>query len=284
MKKLAILLLVLMLSLCFCLVACDSGNNSETNDSNTETDGNQDSSITPYEDMIANIASDSALAENIASTYVGSYTTSNAMGVILASHIITLFNDGSLQINLGFFNAMAGSLQETYTGSYTLVGDTLHMDYITGEDDDDARSLEATVENGSFAGKIWIGVSYSTDDITYYQVDTLSFANADEVYVGSTLDSETGEFVANALALYYGADGSYVEDEGQFILSISAENVYDTITGSYSKEWADIDSDDMLKFTYGDCQDLVNYNNSYVLATSFTAENIAFSNSLIRIK
>lgn len=284
MKKIAILLLVMMLSLCFCLVACDSGDNSETSDNNTETEGNQEAETTPYEDMIANIANDSALAADIAYTYVGSYTTSNAMGVILASHIINLFNDGSLQIDLGFFNAMAGNLQESYTGTYTIDGDTLSMDYITGDEEDDARSIETTIENGSFASKLWIGVSYSTEDITYYQVDAISFANADEVYVGSTTDSINGTITASALALYYGAEGSYPEDEGQFILSTCADDLSETITGSYSKEWAGIDSDDMLKFIYSDCEDLVNYNNSYVLATAFTAANTAYSNTLIRIK
>ncbi len=271
----------MMLSLCFCLVACDSTDSTDSPDS---TEGGTVESQA-YLDMQANITADESAKSEIAYTYVGSYETINSMGVVRAAHIINLFNDGSLEIYMGFFNdGMGGSLQEYYTGTYTLDNQTLKIEYFSAGNKEEDRSMEATVTDGSFAGKIWIGASYSTYDIVYYSIDIMSVANADEVFVGSTSNTESETYSAGAMSMYYGAEGSYPEDEGSFIYSVQTESFDGTISGTYSKEWAGLDADDMIEFLYSDCTDSVNYSNSYVLATAFTLDNNTNSNTLVRVK
>lgn len=300
-KKILTLLLVLVMCLSVCgMVACSDTTGSDPDTDNSETgEGDDNSTSTAYDNMIANMTADKQV-DSILYTYVGSYVTINTMGVVRAAHLINLFDDGTVEIYMGFFNdGMGGSLQEYYIGTYLIEGTTLTIDYLSTGNNEQERQLVAEVTYGQFAGKLWMGASLSTYDVVYYSVDVTSVANANEIYIGTTADDSS--YVANVLAVYHGAEGSYPEDEGMFALVMATNSFVGSISGDYTKLWAGLDSDDMLELVYGDyalsngiisgtlasdnaVTDTVNYSNNCVIATSFVVDSSAYDNTLVKVK
>ena len=177
-------------------------------------------------------------------TYVGSHATSNAMGDVVSGHLINVFADGSVKIYYGIKAGMQGLHYGVYDGK--LENGVVTYTF-TKADTEDTTTAEFELPDGadSFKAKVFCLASYPNS----------SGGGIDYVKIAPMIPDESAEYVFM---------GSKVNDDGKFGFCIelkdgklrayaSADGKTDTVEGSYSIEYSDlddIDSFDMLNIKY----------------------------------
>lgn len=177
-------------------------------------------------------------------TYVGSHATSNAMGDVVSGHLINVFADGSVKIYYGIKAGMQGLHCGVYDGK--LENGVVTYTFTKSEaDSSSAAEFELPDNAESFKAKVFCLASYPNS----------SGGGIDYVKIAPMIPDESAEYVFM---------GSKVNDDGKFGFCIelkdgklrayaSADGKTDTVEGSYSIEYSDlddIDSFDMLNIKY----------------------------------
>ncbi len=205
--------------------------------------------------------------------YLASYSKlAGPMGVLTGGHYILFYEDGTLEINVGFF-APVGNHMDNYKGTYTLIDNNLHIDYdyIYVNDDSETKkgSVDTKIENDSFRAQIYMCATFPDDGknpdnvgLTYHKMDYKKFDKKNILYIGS-FESDTS-FKAYILEL---------KNDNTFIININQDGNYFYSSGSYYIEKKSVDEDDLIFFEY----DVYNYDGEIIKKNS---DSFIYTNDL----
>ena len=243
MKRISIFIMLFLLS--FFLFSCNSNDNNIS--SNLETNNNQNLITTNKE-------------KEVKMAYLASYSKmAGPMGVLTGGHYIVFYEDNTLEINVGFF-APVGNHMDKYSGTYTLDGNKLHIDYdyIYVNDDSETKkgSVDTSIENDTFRAQIYMCATFPDDGkkpnqvgLTYHKMEYKPFSQKNILYIG--LYETENNFKAYILEL---------TKDNTFNINLNQDGNYYYGTGSYEIEKMSLDEDDKIHFTY----DIYDYNNKKI--------------------
>ncbi|MFI3251912.1 MAG: hypothetical protein R3Y60_02100 [bacterium] len=170
-------------------------------------------------------------------TFVGTYEINSPyMGIMGGGHLINFNNDGTLDIYAAFYGEVAGASMNHMEGTYTIDGDDVSIEYSF---DDTDYETSFTLTDETFATKIYLGASMPSSDVTYYQIDTLSFDKDSKVSIGTI--NNNGKPLAYAVEL---------KTNNTFNFSGLINTTKVTLSGEYSVPVVDVTEDDTITFTY----------------------------------
>lgn len=174
--------------------------------------------------------------DHVNMTFVGTYEmVIPSMGTISGGHLINFNTDGTLDIYAGFYNVHGPSMDHMQ-GTYTIDGDDVSIEYSFNDTDYDTTF---TLTDETFATKIFLGANMPSSDVTYYQIDTLSFDTDSKVSIGSR--SVDGKPLAYALEL---------KSNNTFNFSGLINTTKVSLKGDYEVISGGLDNDDTIEFTY----------------------------------
>ncbi|MCI8388716.1 MAG: hypothetical protein HFE63_09650 [Clostridiales bacterium] len=195
-------------------------------------------------DSDTNDTDDAQNSVNIVSSWVGSFTTSNAMGDVVSGHLINFYDDGTCKIFYGIKAGMQGHHYGVYEGTYS--ENTVNYTYVKADTDVTAEdSFEADLSGNTFTAKVWCLANYpngSAGGIQYVRIPNVEpNANAEYLYIGSR---KVGDDIF----------ASYIElCDGKLSVSYAANEKSGTLEGSYKIDYSavtDIDTPDYLILNY----------------------------------
>lgn len=181
----------------------------------------------------------------IESTWVGSFSTSNAMGDVVSGHLINFYDDGSVKIFFGIKAGMQGHHYGVYEGTCAEDG-TVTYTYVRATDDSvNEGTFTADLSANSFQALVFCMANFpnsSAGGINYVKIDPVEpDLEAEYTYCGSKVNDD-GTYAAfiqvkdgimNASA---SANGTSVTFDGTYVINYSAVT--------------DIDTPDMLVLSY----------------------------------
>ncbi len=179
------------------------------------------------------------------STWVGSYSTSNAMGDVVSGHLINFYDDGTVKIHFGIKAGMQGHHYGVYEGTYAEDG-TVTYTYVKATDDSENEgTFTADLSADSFRAAVFCMANYpnsAAGGINYVRIDPVEpDMEAEYTYCGSkvTDDGVYASFIQIKDGVMNGsaaANGATVTFDGTYVINYSAVT--------------DIDTPDMLVLSY----------------------------------
>lgn len=180
------------------------------------------------------------------SSWIGSFSTSNAMGDVVSGHLLNFYDDGTCRIYYGIKAGMQGHHYGSYEGTYTEDG-TVSYTYVHAKDNQTVEegSFTADLDSDTFQAMVFCMANFpnsAAGGIHYVRINPVEpDMEAEYVYGGSRVSAD-------------GFYGSLIQlKDGVMTGSAAANGVTGTFGGTYTINYSavtDIDTPDMLMLSY----------------------------------